>query len=82
MALTGENFCAATTSAFYTVKKNAGRFSAVEGLGHLLINFGSLSVASLSTYCGYLYITKSKQYKSLLAEDLFPTIVKLYLNFI
>ena len=82
MALTGENFCSATASAFFTVLKNVGRYTAVEGLGSLLINLGSISISLFSTYCGYLYITKREEYSTIIHEHLFPTAVKIYIYYI
>ena len=81
MALTGENFCSATASAFFTVLKNAGRYTAVEGLGAVIINLGSISISLFSTYCGYLYITERKAYSTIIHEHLFPSAVMIHIYF-
>ena len=81
MALTGENFCASTKSVYFTLLKNALRYTLVEGLGHLLILIGTIAIASSSTYIGYLIITRSARYNTILNDPIFPTIVKLYLYF-
>lgn len=76
IALTGENFCAAAKSSFFTLfhPKNAGAYSVVEGLGGIFTLLGTLVIALTATFLGYKLILQPK-YLTKLTGVFVPTLV-------
>jgi len=79
IALTGENFCAAAKSAFFTLMnpKNLSSglsYAVVEGLGGIFVVLGTLCISLSSTYLGYRLIQKP-EYAAVLTSTFTPTAV-------
>ena len=56
IALNSKNFCQSAMEAFILVLKHADKFMAVSGLGGVFMLLGKMTIASLSTFLGYIII--------------------------
>lgn len=74
MALTGNNFCYSSCGAFQIAISNPVRFALIDGLGNLFVVIGKCFVSTVTTYFGYLLVTKS-DVKDKLSGFIFPCLV-------
>lgn len=75
IALTGESFCPAMKSCFFSLLKYPFIVSLVAVLGGVFMLIGTMCIAMTSTYFGYVYITKKPYYATVLTSKYFPTLV-------
>lgn len=75
IALTGENFCEAAQKSFEMIWENAGRFTALGGVGTVFNFLGKASITCSSAYLGFLIITTDENYKSQINSAVGPTVV-------
>lgn len=80
IALTGEAFCPAAKSAFFSLLSNAVVVALVTVLGGAFIYIGTLCIALTSTYFGWLWITKRAYYATVLVSTRLPTLVNSIFN--
>lgn len=57
IAITGKSFCPAAKDAFWLIYTNPGRFSIIEGLGHIFLDIGKYFVAIATTASAYAVVT-------------------------
>ncbi len=57
IAVTGKNFCGASSDAMALIAGNAMRYSVVGVVGYILAIVGKLTIAALTTFLFYLFIT-------------------------
>ena len=74
IALTGEGFCSAAQSAFEIMLGNAGRFSALGGIGYIFNFLGKAAITVASTWTGFYYITNVGEIKDSIFSPLGPVI--------
>ena len=77
MAITGEGFCGSAHQAFYLIMRSTAEYAISHGVGHLIMFFGKLLIASVCTICGYLMITQISYFSEQLFTPVMPTIVKI-----
>ena len=75
IALTSENFCTSAVNGFTLFLKHAGKFSMVLSVGGLFMVLGKISVASLTTFCGYLIIDGWPSVRDSIDSPVFPLVV-------
>jgi solute carrier family 44 (choline transporter-like protein), member 2/4/5 len=68
IALTGESFCPAAMHAFEMIWENAGRFTALGGVGFLFDLLGRILITALSTYLGFIIITNVSTYRDKISD--------------
>jgi hypothetical protein len=69
IAITGKSFCPAAKDAFWLIFTNPGRFTIIEGIGHIFIDIGKYFVAIMTTITAYMVVTR----KSMLFEGTYST---------
>lgn len=74
IALTGEGFCSAAQSAFEIMLSNAGRFSALGGIGYIFNFLGKAAITVASSWAGFYYITNVGDIKDSIYSPLGPVI--------
>jgi len=57
IAISGKSFCLAAKDAFWLIYTNSGRFSIIEGIGHIFIDVGRYFIAITTTVCAYIVVT-------------------------
>jgi len=72
--MTGENFCKATTEAFFLSIRNALRFGMVHGFAYVFLFLGQLIIAGSATALGYIIITKTEHYQEVVISPIVPSI--------
>lgn len=75
IALHSCNFCAAARDAFFLILRNAGRFAALGSIGAVFLFLGRWTIAIVSTYGGYILITRWGKYEDDIHSPVFPTLV-------
>ena len=78
MAITGEGFCTSAHQAFYLILRSSAEYAITHGVGHLIMFFGKLLIATLCTLAGYFMITQISYFSSQLFTPVFPTIVNFF----
>lgn len=73
IAMTGESFCKAAEDGFFLALRNSTRFGIVHGIGAIFVFIGQLFITLLSTFIGYLILTKVGDFK----ENIYSTTVPL-----
>ena len=76
--MTGDEFNKATKDAHYLMRRNTARFEMVNGIARKFLQFGQLLIAFISTYLGYLYITRAERYQEKKVDS--PILVSMVLK--
>lgn len=82
IAMTGDSFCTASKASFKLILENAARFSVSGGLGVVFSFLGKISVTVLSSYIGYLIITKWGYISDELSNPVPPTVVFIIVSYV
>ena len=82
IALTGESFCDAARNSFLMIFNNAARFSVLGSIGEVFSFLGKVLISCLTTYLGYLLITRREEYSDLVNNPLGPTLIFLICSYL
>jgi solute carrier family 44 (choline transporter-like protein), member 2/4/5 len=82
IAMTGESFCSAAQSAFEMIWENAGRFTALGGVGTVFNFLGKALITCLSAYLGFFIITTDPSTKDEIASPIGPTVVFVIVSYV
>lgn len=72
IALTGKNFCESARDAFFLMLRNTARFSIVAGLGELFILIGKAFIVAVTSFIGYIIITRVDKYSTAISSYYAP----------
>jgi len=75
VALSGKSFCSAAWAAFQLILRNALRFTAFESIVDVFLSLGILTIAMTPAVTGYIIMTKSTYFTSMLSSPLIPTTI-------
>ena len=82
IALTGKSFCICAKEAFEMIWENAGRFTALGGVGAIFNNLGKALITCLSAYFGFLIITHVSEFADSIYSPVGPTIIFLLVSYL
>lgn len=82
IAMTGENFCSAAQNAFEMIWENAGRFTALGGVGTVFNFLGKVAITCVSAYAGFFYITHDEKFMGEINSPAGPTLVFLVVSYL
>jgi hypothetical protein len=82
IALTGESFCDAARNSFLMIFNNAARFAILGSIGEIFSFLGKVFITCLTTYLGYLLITRSEDYSEVINNPLGPTLIFLICSYL
>jgi choline transporter-like protein 2/4/5 len=74
IALTGKGFCTSAHESFYLMLRNAGRFTALAGVGSLILGLGKLFIAASSATISYLIVTHVEPFRDDIYSPVVPTV--------
>ncbi len=79
IAMTSEDFCDATKSAFFVMKRNFKDFGLLSGLGDSFTHFGKMFIFLITSFGCMIYLTNNEQLKSEITQPIYPAIVFLFI---
>ena len=80
--MTGESFCKAAEDGFFLALRNSTRFGIVHGIGAIFVFIGQLFITLLSTFIGYLILTKVGDFKENIYSTTVPLLVRIWLKWL
>jgi len=75
IAVTGKSFCSASSDAMSLIASNPLRYGIVGAVGYILAIVGKLTIAALTTFLFYLFITFVASVKANIQEPIFMLIL-------
>ena len=75
IALSSKNFCQSAMEAFILILKHAGKFAVVSGLGGIFMLLGKMTIASVTTFLGFIIIDNWPAIRDELQSQFAPLIV-------
>ena len=75
MAVTGKDFCAASSDALSLIASNPARYSAIGIVGYILAIVGKLTISALTTFLFYIFITFVSSVKANIQEPIYMLIL-------
>lgn len=75
IAVTGKNFCGASSDAMALIAGNSLRYSIVGIVGYILAIVGKLTIATLTTFLFYIFITFVTSVKANIQEPIYMLIL-------
>jgi hypothetical protein len=75
IAITGKNFCSASSDAFSLIASNPIRYAIVGGVGQILMFLGKIVIAGLTTFLFYLLITFVQEIHANVQEPIYLLIL-------
>jgi choline transporter-like protein 2/4/5 len=75
IAVTGKNFCSASSDAIALVVSNPVRYSVVGVVGYILAIVGKLTISALTTFLFYIFITFVSSVKANIQEPIYMLIL-------
>lgn len=82
MALTSDNFCTSAMTAFIMILKHAEKFSLVSGIGNIFIILGKMTIASLTTFLGFVIIENWDEIHDSIDSPGFPCVIIFMISYV
>ena len=75
IALTSKSFCMACKDVFFLILRQAGSFLTLGSIGNVFMFLGKWVICLLSSYLGYILLTRASRWKDDINSPVFPVIV-------
>lgn len=82
IALTGNSFCVSAKNGFILIIENAARFAALGSLGEIFTFLGKVFITVISSFFGYLIITKYPWYQDYIENPIPPTVIFVIISYL
>jgi choline transporter-like protein 2/4/5 len=82
IALLSSNFCKAAKDAFFLVLRNCLRFLTLGSIGDVFMFFGKFIITLISTFAGYIIITRADRWADKLNSPFLPTVVFMFISYL
>jgi hypothetical protein len=82
VALASQNFCTSAMNAFILILKHGDKFLAVSGLGNIFMFLGKMSIASLTTFIGYLILENWAEVKDKIDSPFVPLFAVFLISYV
>jgi hypothetical protein len=82
VALASQNFCTSAMNAFILILKHGDKFLAVSGLGNIFMFLGKMSIASLTTFIGYLILENWAEIKEKIDSPFVPLFAVFLISYV
>ena len=80
--MNSKNFCQSAMEAFILILKHASKFMVISGLGGIFMLLGKMTIASLSTFLGYILIENWPSIKDRLESQIAPLVVIFLISYV